>query len=66
MQEKKEVMHQDVSGEDDIYRLDQLKPWSTYAISIRSFNVFKEERLYSKVNQRLIITTEVDSKFLIL
>ena len=63
MQKEREVMHQDVSGEDEIFRLDQLKPWSTYAVSIRSFNVFKEERLYSNVNQRLTITTEVDSKF---
>lgn len=51
-----------VSGQHHVYRLDQLRPWSTYRVNIESFNLLNGERLYSKLNEQLKIDTEVDSE----
>ena len=55
-----------VSRQHQAYRLDQLKPWSTYKVKIASFNLLSGERLYSKSNEELTIDTEVDSKEILL
>ena len=62
LSEKKLAPQRVVSGQRETYRLDQLKPWSTYKVEIVSFNVLNGDRLYSKANEQLIVRTEVDSK----
>lgn len=61
--ENSSLLTRNVSGNSITYRLDMLKPWSTYSVEISSYNVLKGEHLYSKKNEELIIKTEVDSKY---
>ena len=61
MTEQKLAPQRVVSGQEEAYRLDLLRPWSTYRVKIVSFNVLNGDRLYSKSNEQLIIHTEVDS-----
>eukprot|EP00794_Sanderia_malayensis_P008055 gene8055-8918_t len=54
------VQSRDVSGRDESFRLDQLKPWSTYDIDISSYNNLNDKRLYSRRRSKWTIVTEVD------
>ena len=65
MSEQKGAPQRVVSGQDEAYRLDKLKPWSTYRVQIVSFNILDGDRLYSKSTEELIIRTEVDSKWVL-
>ena len=65
MSEQRLAPQRVVSGQHEGYRLDKLKPWSTYEVKIVSFNILDGDRLYSKSNEELIIRTEVDSKWFV-
>jgi len=60
LSDKKLALQRVVSGQRETYRLDQLKPWSTYKVEIISFNILNGKQLYSKANEQLIVRTEVD------